>query len=185
MSLLRVEIASNRRTRQKADPQLRVDIAVRFDLACGGRSHRGVGAELGLPGETVRRYRKGVSSVPLHIASRLCTAFNVSPSWLLLGVEAEAANGLGGVREDADRSPPARARETKRLCAQFQSSKRRLAVPDDLNKRGPGDPTRINVHEPWELERWCKELGVTPERLREVVKKVGVMVKDVRRELGK
>jgi hypothetical protein len=58
-------------------------------------------------------------------------------------------------------------------------------MPDDLTKRGPQDGSRINVHERWELEYWCKTLGVTPEKLKEVVKKVGVMADDVRRHLGK
>lgn len=58
-------------------------------------------------------------------------------------------------------------------------------MPDDLSNRGPADRSRINVNEPWEVEWWCKQLGVTPEQLREAVRKVGVMVSDVRRHLGK
>ena len=56
---------------------------------------------------------------------------------------------------------------------------------DDLRKRGPRDRARINVHESWEVDYWTKALGVTPAKLRQTVKKVGVMAKDVRRELGK
>lgn len=58
-------------------------------------------------------------------------------------------------------------------------------MPDDLSKRGPQDRTRINVNESWELDYWCKQLGVTPEELKQAVQKAGVMVTDVRRHLGK
>jgi hypothetical protein len=56
---------------------------------------------------------------------------------------------------------------------------------DDRRKRGPQDRARINVHESWEVDYWCKRLGVTPAQLRQAVKKAGPMAKDVRRELGK
>lgn len=58
-------------------------------------------------------------------------------------------------------------------------------MPDDLSKRGPADRSRINVNEQWEVEWWCGQLGVTPQQLRDAVKKVGVMVNDVKRHLGK
>lgn len=58
-------------------------------------------------------------------------------------------------------------------------------MPDDLSKRGEPDQIRVNVHETWELNRWAKELGVTPEKLKEAEKKVGPMVKDIKKELGK
>jgi uncharacterized protein DUF3606 len=58
-------------------------------------------------------------------------------------------------------------------------------MPDDLTNRGPQDRSRINVNEPWELDYWCNELGVSPERLKEAVSRVGVMVADIRRYLGK
>jgi hypothetical protein len=41
------------------------------------------------------------------------------------------------------------------------------------------------VHERWELDYWTKELGVTPDELKDAVKQVGPMAKDVRRHLGK
>lgn len=58
-------------------------------------------------------------------------------------------------------------------------------MADDLSKRGPADRTRINVNESWEVKWWCQHLGVTEQQLRDAVKKVGVMVTDVRRHLGK
>ena len=58
-------------------------------------------------------------------------------------------------------------------------------MSDDPTKRGPADRKRINTHERWEIEWWCKQLEVTPARLRAAVQKVGPMVSDVRRALKK
>lgn len=58
-------------------------------------------------------------------------------------------------------------------------------MSDDKQNRGPADRARINVHEGYEVEYWSKQLGVTPDRLRELVSKHGVMAADVRRALGK
>jgi hypothetical protein len=58
-------------------------------------------------------------------------------------------------------------------------------MPDDRNKRGPQDATRVNVHEPWEVEYWTKELGVSAETLKKAVQSVGPMAKDVRSHLAK
>ncbi len=58
-------------------------------------------------------------------------------------------------------------------------------MADDLTKRGPPDGIRINVNESWELRDWSKHFGVTPEALKDAVKAVGVMAKDVKRHLGK
>ena len=57
-------------------------------------------------------------------------------------------------------------------------------MPDNLRKRGPEDQSRINVNEPWELKYWSKTLGVTPERLREVVRQVGPRTEDVEQYLS-
>jgi hypothetical protein len=58
-------------------------------------------------------------------------------------------------------------------------------MSDDLSNRGPADRSRINVNEPWELKYWSKELGVTPDRLKELVRQHGVSVAAVRKALGK
>jgi hypothetical protein len=31
---------------------------------------------------------------------------------------------------------------------------------DDLKKKGSADRNKINLHEPWEIDHWTKELGV-------------------------
>jgi hypothetical protein len=58
-------------------------------------------------------------------------------------------------------------------------------MADDTSRRGPPDPSRINVNQDWELRYWSRELGVSEEELRRAVQSAGVMVKDVRNHLGK
>jgi hypothetical protein len=62
-------------------------------------------------------------------------------------------------------------------------SERRFNMADDLGKRGPQDRLRINVNETWERKWWSQRLGVTPDKLKAAVRKVGPMVSDVRRLL--
>ena len=57
-------------------------------------------------------------------------------------------------------------------------------MADDTTKRDYRDRDRIDVHEEYELRYWTKE-GVTPEKLKQTVEKVGVMVSNVREALGK
>jgi len=49
----------------------------------------------------------------------------------------------------------------------------------------PQERSRINVEEPWEVNYWCKELGVSEAELRAAVKAAGTPVAAVRRQLGK
>ncbi|MDW5266958.1 MULTISPECIES: DUF3606 domain-containing protein [Acidobacteriaceae] len=58
-------------------------------------------------------------------------------------------------------------------------------MSDDKSNRGPADRARINVNEDYEVAYWTKELGVSSDRLRELVAKHGVMAADVRKALGK
>ena len=58
-------------------------------------------------------------------------------------------------------------------------------MSDDPTKRDYRDRDRINVKEDYELQYWTKELGVTPEKLKQTVEKVGVMATDGRKALGK
>ena len=55
---------------------------------------------------------------------------------------------------------------------------------DDLKRRVPEDPTKININQPWEVEYWCNKLGCSEARLREAVQAVGPLVKDVKKYLG-
>ena len=58
-------------------------------------------------------------------------------------------------------------------------------MADDKTKRGPQDASRINVHEEYEVRYWTEKFGCTEEELKTAVKKVGVMAKDVEKELKK
>ena len=57
-------------------------------------------------------------------------------------------------------------------------------MPDDLSKKGVEDRSRINVHEPWEIRFWARELDTTEEKLREAVNAVGPQVQAVRKQLA-
>lgn len=58
-------------------------------------------------------------------------------------------------------------------------------MADDRTKVAKPDRDRINVSEDYELRDWSEKFGVTPDRLKAAVDKVGPMADDVRRELGK
>ena len=56
-------------------------------------------------------------------------------------------------------------------------------MPDNLNRRGPDDAAKINIHEAYELAYWSKKFCIPKQRLIEAVNVVGVKVKDVKKEL--
>lgn len=56
-------------------------------------------------------------------------------------------------------------------------------MPDNTNIRQPEDPTKINIRQPWEIAYWTKEFNVSKEKLIRTVKKVGPLVKNVKKEL--
>ena len=56
---------------------------------------------------------------------------------------------------------------------------------DDLSKKGGADRSRINMSEDYEVRYWSEKFGVSAARLKEAVQKVGPMVDDVARALGK
>jgi hypothetical protein len=55
---------------------------------------------------------------------------------------------------------------------------------DDASELAPADPTRVNVNQAHELRYWTNALGVSADRLREVVAQVGTAVVDVRRRVS-
>jgi hypothetical protein len=75
------------------------------------------------------------------------------------------------------RAPTAR----RLLWFQHQSSGGRMA--DDLKQTGKPDDQRIDVDQDHELTYWSEKLGVSRDKLREVVAKAGPMVRNVQREL--
>jgi uncharacterized protein DUF3606 len=56
---------------------------------------------------------------------------------------------------------------------------------DDKNNRGTADRSRIDVNEDYEVRYWTETLGVSAERLREVVARVGTSADAVRQAVGK
>lgn len=58
-------------------------------------------------------------------------------------------------------------------------------MADDLTRKRPEDPTKINSSQSWELQYWSKKFGVTIAELKRAIQAVGPMVADVRRHLRK
>ena len=55
---------------------------------------------------------------------------------------------------------------------------------DHLTKREQPDRSKINMHKSFEVKYWTHQLGVSRERLQQVVDKVGNSAATVRKELG-
>ncbi len=58
-------------------------------------------------------------------------------------------------------------------------------MADDKRLRAPRDAARINMNEDYEVQYWTKELGVSKERLQELVRDHGVSADAVRGALRK
>lgn len=58
-------------------------------------------------------------------------------------------------------------------------------MADDLSKTDRGDDSRINIMQTLEVTYWTETLGVTADQLKDAVKAVGPMVKDVKQYLKK
>ena len=56
-------------------------------------------------------------------------------------------------------------------------------MTDDKSRPGGQDRTRISLSEAYEVRDWSEKFGVSEDRLRAVVAKVGSMADDVEREL--
>ena len=56
-------------------------------------------------------------------------------------------------------------------------------MSDDLSKKGMQDRTRINTSEDYELRYWSEKFGVSQDRLKAAVQKVGNSVSAVEKEL--
>ena len=57
-------------------------------------------------------------------------------------------------------------------------------MADDTSMTGKADRDRINVNEEYELRDWSSKFGVSPDKLKAAVDKVGPMAIDVQKELG-
>ena len=49
--------------------------------------------------------------------------------------------------------------------------------------RAPGDPTRVELREEWEVSWWCTKFGCSEMHLRKAVAQAGPAAVDVEREL--
>jgi Protein of unknown function (DUF3606) len=56
-------------------------------------------------------------------------------------------------------------------------------MADDPMKKRPQDSSRININERLELQYWADRFGVTQERVRQAVEKVGNSAEAVEREI--
>jgi hypothetical protein len=56
-------------------------------------------------------------------------------------------------------------------------------MSDDRSKKGLQDRTRINTNEDYELRYWSEKFGVSQDRLKAAVRKVGNSVAAVEKEL--
>jgi hypothetical protein len=54
-----------------------------------------------------------------------------------------------------------------------------------VSKRHPQDSTRINIHEPWDLQYWSNRWNVPRQQVVEAIRRVGDQVHDVAQALGK
>ncbi len=58
-------------------------------------------------------------------------------------------------------------------------------MSDDKTETGNPDRQRISLSEDYEVRDWADKFGVSEDRLREAVAKVGDQADDVRRELNR
>ena len=56
-------------------------------------------------------------------------------------------------------------------------------MADDRHERGPQDRSRISLNEDWEVRYWTKSLGVSRERLEQLVREHGNSADAVRKAL--
>ena len=58
-------------------------------------------------------------------------------------------------------------------------------MADDKSKVAPGDRSRININEDYEVTYWTKALGCTKQELEKAVKEVGVSASAVKKYFNK
>jgi hypothetical protein len=71
------------------------------------------------------------------------------------------------------------------LLMHFRRRPEEKVMADDRSKAGQADRTRINIEEDNERRLWAEKFGVSEQRLREAVAKVGPLAQHVAEELGK
>jgi hypothetical protein len=71
------------------------------------------------------------------------------------------------------------------LLMHFRRKPEGEVMADDRSKTGQPDRIRINIEEDYERRDWAQKFGVSEQRLREAVQKVGPMAQKVAEELNK
>lgn len=56
-------------------------------------------------------------------------------------------------------------------------------MDENSTERGERNRDRIDVNQDQDCRYWCEKLGVSSEKIKDAVKKVGPMAKDVERHL--
>jgi uncharacterized protein DUF3606 len=57
-------------------------------------------------------------------------------------------------------------------------------MADDLRRKGPADRKFISLTEKWEVDYWTKALGISEDKLKQLVAKHGNSAKKIRDALG-
>ena len=70
-------------------------------------------------------------------------------------------------------------------CRALHQTDRETDMSDDLKNRGPQDRSRISLTEEWEVAYWTKSLGVSRERLEQLVREHGNSADAVKTALTK
>lgn len=58
-------------------------------------------------------------------------------------------------------------------------------MADDKTKVAPGDRSRVNINEDYEVSYWTRALGCTKQELEKAVKEVGVSASAVKKYFNK
>jgi hypothetical protein len=121
-----------------------------------------------------------------EIADRTLNGTALSGAYL-----AADGSGSGSPRDHED--PPRNGLELgdmfemglESLLMYFRRTPEEEARADDRSKTGKADRIRINIEEDYERRDWAQKFGVSEQRLREAVQKVGPIAQSVAAELNR
>lgn len=58
-------------------------------------------------------------------------------------------------------------------------------MSDDLTRKGPEDPKKVNMSQTWEMDYWSQKFGISKDKLLKAIAAVGPMVADIKAWLAK
>lgn len=94
------------------------------------------------------------------------------------------AGGTGGIVEDYDSDPIGGGGQNVMPVGKSFTPTSEGIMSDDKTVRTPQDARRVNLNEDYEVQYWTNRFGVSHERLRAAVDKVGVSVDAIAEELN-